>query len=152
MLLKTHLAIAVAAILLFLPKINNKIVFIFVALIATMLPDIDSGFSTIGKFPAWKPFQFFSKHRGMIHSFSFCIFISLLLAVFWPVASLAFFLGYGLHLLADSFTKDGILAFWPYKKRVSGMLKVGSLAESSLFLAFILADVLLLLILLGEFF
>jgi len=148
MLLRTHLAIIVAALLLFLPHINNKIIFIFVALIATMLPDIDTGFSTIGKMQGFRFLQFFVRHRGFIHSFTFCIIVSIILAIFWPVASLGFFLGYGLHLFIDSFTKDGIQPFWPYKKTSSWHFKTGSLVETTLFVFFILLDIFLLIMML----
>ena len=155
MLLRTHLAIVIMALLLFLPHIDGasaKIIFIFITLIATMLPDIDTGFSTIGKFRGFRFLQFFVRHRGIIHSFSFAIAVSIILAIFWPMASLGFFLGYGIHLLVDSFTIDGIQPFWPYKKTSSWRLKTGSLIETTLFITFILIDIaLLILLLVGVF-
>ena len=42
MLLKTHLAIVVFFILLLIPSVEHKLVFVLVALIATYIPDIDS--------------------------------------------------------------------------------------------------------------
>lgn len=146
MLLRTHLALAVLAIMLFVQHVNNQFLFIFVMLIATMLPDIDTGFSTLGKMKGFRPLQFFVRHRGMIHSFTFCIIISLILAVFWPVASLAFFLGYGLHLFLDSFTKDGIMPFWPYRKVSSWHFKTGSLVETTIFLFLVFIDILLVVL------
>jgi len=152
MLLRTHLAIVVAALLLFLPHVNNKIIFVFVALIATMLPDIDTGFSTLGKMKGFRFLQFFVRHRGFIHSFTFAILVSLIFAFFWPVGSLGFFLGFGIHLFVDSFTKDGIQPFWPYKKTSSWHLKTGSLVETTVFVFFILVDVaLLILLIVGVF-
>lgn len=143
MLLRTHLALAVFAIMLFVKYVNNQLLFIFIMFIATMLPDIDTGFSTLGKMKGFRPLQFFARHRGMIHSFTFCILISLILAVFWPSVSLAFFLGYGLHLFLDSFTKEGIMPFWPYKKRSSWHFKTGSLVETTLFLILVFIDIFL---------
>lgn len=145
MLIRTHLAIVVFAIILFISQVSNKLLFIFVALIATMLPDIDTAFSTLGKHKSFRFLQFFVRHRGLIHSFTFCIVVSLLLAFFVPTVSLAFFLGYGLHLFIDSFTIGGIQPFWPYKKRSSWKLKTGSFVESSLFLFFVLADIILVI-------
>jgi len=145
-MLRTHLAVVVFAILLFVGYVNNKLFFVLVVLIATMLPDIDTGFSTIGKFKGFRFLQFFVKHRGMIHSFTFCIFISLILAAFWPIASFGFFLGYGLHLFVDSFTAGGIAPFWPYKKKSSWRLRTGSLVETGLFLIFVLLDIMLLVL------
>lgn len=143
MLLRTHLALAVFVILLFVSHVNNQFVFIFVMIIATMLPDIDTGFSTLGKMKGFRPLQFFARHRGMIHSFTICILISLSLAVFWPSVSLAFFLGYSLHLFLDSFTKEGITPFWPYGKTSSWHFKTGSLVETTIFLFLVFIDILL---------
>ena len=145
MLLRTHLAIVVFIIILFVREINNKLVFIFVALIATMLPDIDTAFSTLGRQKKFRLFQFFVRHRGFIHSFTFCILVSLLLAVFLPVVSLGFFIGYGTHLFVDSFTIEGIKPFWPYGRKSSWRIKVGSLVESSLFLGCLLLDIVLVI-------
>ena len=144
MLLRTHLAVIIAAVILFFPHIagiNNKIIFIFIALIATMLPDIDTGFSTLGKMKGFRFLQFFVRHRGFIHSFTFAILISLILAIFWPVASLGFFLGYGLHLFIDGFTIEGIQPFWPYSKKSFWRLKTGSLFETTLFISFVFIDI-----------
>ena len=146
MMLRTHLALAIFAIVLFVQHVNNKLLFIFIALIATALPDIDSGFSTFGKMKGFRFLQFFVKHRGIVHSFTLCIIISLLLAVFWPVISFGFFLGYALHLFVDSFTIEGIMPFWPYKKKSSWRLRTGSLVETSLFLFLILVDIVLVVI------
>jgi inner membrane protein len=147
MLIKTHIAITVFFIFLFLPHVTSKVLFIVVAIIATFIPDIDSGFSTLGRKAVFKPMQFFVRHRSFIHSFTFCLLVSIMLAVFIPQVSSAFFLGYSLHLLADSFTKEGITAFWPYKKTSSGFLRTGGRIETSVFLIFAIVDLLLLVLL-----
>jgi membrane-bound metal-dependent hydrolase YbcI (DUF457 family) len=118
-----------------------------VCLVATFIPDIDSGFSTLGKRGVFRVLQVFTKHRGFIHSFTFCLLISLILAVFWPVASLGFFLGYGLHLFSDSFTREGITPFWPYNKTSSWRLKTGGRIETSIFVFLLLADLFMLVVL-----
>jgi membrane-bound metal-dependent hydrolase YbcI (DUF457 family) len=141
MLIRTHLAIVIFAMLLFIQHVNHQILFVFVTLIATLLPDVDSAFSTLGKGKAFRIIQFFVAHRGPIHSFSFCVVISVLLALFVPILSFGFFLGYGVHLFVDSFTKEGIVPFWPYPKKSSGPLKTGGLMESSIFLIFVLIDI-----------
>jgi len=143
MLKRTHLAIAVFVILLFIPHVNNKLVFTFVALIATLLPDIDLSDSTVGKRKGFRLLQFFVEHRGPIHSLTLCIIISIILSFFFPTLAFAFFLGYSVHLLSDSFTKDGIMPFWPYDKKVSWRLKTGEVIESSVFLVFLIVDIFL---------
>ena len=147
MLIRTHIAISVFFIFLFLPHVTSKVLFIAVAIIATFIPDIDSGFSILGRKAIFKPVQFFVRHRSFIHSFTFCLLVSIMLAVFIPQVSSAFFLGYSLHLLADSFTKEGITAFWPYKKTSSGFLRTGGRIETSVFLIFAIVDLLLLVLL-----
>lgn len=141
MINKTHLALASALMLLFLPHINNKFLFVPVILIASLLPDIDSASSQIGRRWFFRPLQWFLKHRGMIHSFTFCIIVSLLLAFFIPVLSLPFFLGYFSHLFADSLTIEGIRPFWPMKKEISGHMRTGSAVEEGVFLSLIFINV-----------
>ena len=140
MLLRTHLALTVLVLTLFISQVNNKIPFLIVGLVATLLPDIDNGFSSIGKHKPFRFLQFFVRHRGIIHSFTFCIIVSIILSCFIPTISLAFFLGYGMHLFADSFTKEGIIPFWPFKKKSSGFIRTGSLSETSFFLFLVLFD------------
>ena len=147
MLLRTHLAISIFAILLFLPYVDAKFLFIFVALIASIIPDIDTGFSTIGRTTGTGIIRFFVKHRGAIHSFTIAIILSFLLAVVNPKLGLPFFIGYSSHLLGDSFTKEGIQAFWPVKKVSSWHIRTSSLTETSLFVIFSIIDLLLLIFL-----
>jgi len=142
MMLRTHLVITALAILLFLPHVSHEFIFIGVTLFATVLPDIDTGFSTIGKIKGGKIIQFFVRHRGIFHSFTFCVAISILFAIFLPILALPFFLGYSLHLFADSFTYEGIKPFWPSKKVSNWKLRTGSLTETSLFVFFLIADIL----------
>ena len=123
MLLRTHLAITVLFALLFLPIVEHKVVFVIVALIATYIPDIDSRYSKLGRKKIFRVLQWITKHRGMIHSYTFLLTLTLLLALFIPVLAFGFFLGYGLHLLADSFTLEGVKPFYPYKEKSCGKIR-----------------------------
>ena len=152
MLIRTHLAFIVLTLILFVPQVTNKVVFIFVALIATLLPDIDTAFSTLGKNRAFRILQFFVHHRGFIHSFTFCVLFSIILAIFWPIVALPFFLGYGVHLFIDSFTIEGIMPFWPYRGRSSWRMRTGSLVESTLFIFLVLLDIFLFIVIFWDFF
>ncbi len=145
MLIRTHLAIAAFFIILFFNHVNSKIVFVVMVIAATFLPDIDCAASTLGQHKIFRFLQFFVKHRGMIHSFSMAFLISLILAVVWPVASLGFFLGYGIHLFGDSFTKEGIQPFWPYSKKSYGFITTGGRMEITVFVIFIIVDLLSLI-------
>ncbi len=141
MLLRTHLTITIFFILIFLFSVEHKIVFVLVALFATFLPDMDTRFSVIGKKKILRIFQFFTKHRGMIHSFTFLISVTIILVLFFPILSFGFFLGYGLHLLADSFTIMGIKPFYPLKSKSCGKIKTGGRIETIVFVIFVILDV-----------
>ena len=143
MLLKTHLIIALTFILYLVNSVNYKILFVFGVLIATILPDVDSTQSFLGRRWYLRPFQWVTKHRGMFHSLSFCFVLALLISFFYPLLAFPFFLGYGVHLLADSMTIEGIRPFWPNKNIVHGNITTGGRKEKIIFYVFIILDVLL---------
>lgn len=145
MIFRTHLAVGIFGILLFLPLVNNPLVFAISTIFATGLPDIDTPFSKFGKHKFLRIIQFFTEHRGMIHSLTFCILVSLLISVFFPVVAFGFFLGYSLHLLSDSFTKSGITPFWPYSKKAKGNIVTGGIVEKGILFVFVIFDLLLLM-------
>lgn len=147
MIKRTHLAIGLAAALYFLPFVNHKLLFIPVVLISSLLPDIDSSFSQLGKKNIFRPVQMVFTHRGPLHSYTLCIFFSLLFAFFYPIFALPFFLGYSFHLFADSFTINGIKPFWPFRFQSSGVVRTGGLIDGWIFIVFILVDVLFFLLL-----
>jgi len=144
---KTHIAIAVFAILIFIPHIDYPLIFSIVALVASVLPDIDSFHSRVGNNIIAKPLQFMTKHRGIIHSLTMAVLISLIISFFSPLIALPFFLGYAIHVFTDSFTVDGIVPFWPYKGESKGFLKTGKYSEMALFVVFIVLDLVLTAIL-----
>lgn len=142
MLRRTHLAIGLASAFYFLPKVNSKLIFLIVVVIATLIPDLDRGMN-IFKLDFWKGRPPGPGHRGFLHSYTFCIFVSLLFALFYPLLALPLFLGYSLHLFADSFTVKGIRPFWPFKLTSSGKITTGGKIEAVIFFVFILIDVFL---------
>lgn len=146
MLLRTHLAFGILMIILFVQHVNNKLIFIGMVLLATVLPDLDSGFSSWGRHLIFRPMQFFVKHRGVIHSLTTGVVLSVLLAVFWPVASLGFFIGYSVHLICDSLTKEGIQPFWPLRARSKGFIATGGRIEDSIFVFLVLLDAILIVL------
>ena len=145
--MKTHLAIGVFITAFFLPHVNYKPIFIPVVLIASLLPDIDSGFSIFGRWKIFRPLQILTKHRGIFHSFTFCIAVALLFAFYIPILAFPFFLGYAVHLLTDSWTVDGIRPFWPLKEVTKGRVRVGGTIESTIFFVFIILDLVFLVLL-----
>jgi len=143
MLLKTHVAFAIFAIILFFEHVVHPWIFVIAVLIATILPDLDSGFSSFGRHFIFRPLQFFVKHRGIIHSLTTAILISVLLAVFWPIVSLGFFVGYSVHVILDSFTREGIQPFWPLKSSSYGFIATGGRIEETLFFSLVILDIFL---------
>jgi len=137
MLLKTHFMFAIFLIILFLGYVQDKFLFIGIVLIATVLPDLDTKFSSYGRHSIFRPLQFFVKHRGIVHSFTAAIFLALIFAVFWPVVSFGIFIGYSVHLFCDSFTPEGIQPFWPFKSKSSGPIHTGGRIEESIFFSLI---------------
>jgi len=144
MLIRTHLLITIFFILILFSSLENKAVFVVVALIATFIPDIDTKFSRLGKKRIFRPLQFFVSHRGFFHSFTFLIIISFIFYLFLPIIVLPFALGYGTHLLADSFTIQGIRPFYPLKTRIKGKIKTGGRLETLVLVCFLIVDLLLL--------
>ncbi len=144
MLIKTHLAITLFFVLLLLPFVSHKIIFILISLIATYLPDIDLENSKLGRKIIFRPLQFFAKHRGFFHSFSFLFLLTFIFLMIIPKIALGFFVGYASHLVADSFTLNGITPFPPWKKKISGKIRTGSGIEKILFFILLVIDILLI--------
>jgi inner membrane protein len=146
MLLRTHFAISIFAILLLINSIEGKLLFVLATLIFTAVPDVDTSNSKLGKMKIFRPLQFFVKHRELFHSYRFLILLSLVFLFLVPKLVLPFFLAYSLHIFADSFTKQGIVLFYPFKKKLRGSIKSGGKVEVSVFVFFVLIDVLLFLV------
>jgi membrane-bound metal-dependent hydrolase YbcI (DUF457 family) len=148
MLLRTHLAITAFAILVFIPHITYPLIFSIVCLIASLIPDIDTYFSSVGGSILAKIVQFFTKHRGMIHSLSFAILLSIALGILSPLLALPFFLGYGLHVFVDAFTIEGVTPFWPYSRESKGLIKTGKYSDMIIFISFVILDLFMVIVLL----
>jgi inner membrane protein len=144
MLIRTHIVITALFILIFLSSIQNKIVFAIVALIATLMPDIDSDSSIVGKRKIFRPIQFLFGHRGFLHSFTFLFLLTIFFVLFIPVIAFPLFLGYSLHLFADSFTVQGIRPFYPLKRAYIGKFKTGGKIDMILFISILIIDLFVL--------
>ncbi len=142
MLLRTHLAITICFVFLFIDLIENKLIFIFISLFSTAMPDIDIKYSKLGKNLFFRPFQFFVEHRGILHSFIFLVLITFILFSIFEnkEISLAFFAGYSLHLFADSFTKKGIKPLYPFNWRINGNIVSGKKIDFLIFFLFAIID------------
>ncbi|MBU1270289.1 MAG: metal-dependent hydrolase [Nanoarchaeota archaeon] len=125
---KIHIIIGLFIVLYFLPAVNNKLVFFPVVLIASLIPDLDAVLAPKRDFRILRPLKN-QTYKDFMHSYTVCIFLAILIAVFIPVLALPFFIGYSAHLFFDSLTVVGIVPFWPLKSRVSGFLVLGSKTE-----------------------
>ena len=140
MLFRTHLVIALFFILLFFSSITNPVLFISTAIFATLLPDIDSPTSKLGHYKIFRPLNFFTKHRGIIHSLTFLFLISIFLFLFWKEILIPFVFGYSLHLFLDGITVQGVNLFYPAKIKMRWIIRTGGIAEIFIFTAFVFAD------------
>ncbi len=136
MLNRTHLAIGTFFMLFFLSRVVHVWTYVIVFLIATLLPNADRFIS----FRSVKVGGIRSRKRGFFHSFTFCFIVAFLLAWFFPVTAFPFFLGYGVHLIVDSWTVEGIFPFWPLKYSSKGSVRTGGTVENILFYSFVIAD------------
>jgi inner membrane protein len=119
-------------------------VFFFLALIIfSILPDIDSARSYLGKRarPLSTILQLFLDHRAFFHSLLFIIAGTVIMIILSPTIALAFLVGAGSHLFLDALTREGIRPFYPLKRRVRGAIKTGSLIEFAFFAALLIATV-----------
>ena len=142
MLFRTHLAFGVLIffILNHFLLIPNKILFFIFVVIGAIIVDIDLSNSKVGKNLLLRPFQFFIKHRGMVHSLIFGLFISVLIVSLSQWAGFGFFVGFMSHLFLDSLTASGIEFFWPWKKRIGLGIKTGGIIEEIFFVLVLLTD------------
>ena len=144
MLTRTHLTFSIFIFLILFPYLDflNRFVFFGFLLLGTLIVDIDTSKSRVGK--AWylRPLQWFTKHRGMWHSLIFGLFLSVVIYVFSQDAGFGFFVGYVLHLFSDCFTKSGVRMFWPITNRKVrfGLVRSGGLIEEVLFVLLLLGD------------
>jgi membrane-bound metal-dependent hydrolase YbcI (DUF457 family) len=141
MLLRTHFSVALCISIFLAVFAENKIIFFIGALIATFLPDIDSGKSRAGKHLILRPLQWMTKHRGVFHTLLLAIVFSALLYPIDFSLSLGFFIGYCIHLGLDCLTKNGCRIFWPVSNlKLKFFISTGGILEEVIFVVFLLAD------------
>lgn len=146
MLGRTHLAAAVFLAVLFFSIYSydsiTNVFLLFLFVLGSLFPDIDSAKSIIGR--KVKIISFLFKHRGFFHSVFALILFSLLLGLlFKPVSGVVFALGFALHLIMDAVTKEGIhiLGF-----RIQGPIKVGSITEHVFYLVLLVLSLLFMIV------
>ncbi len=113
--------------LLQLNILKLSLIGILILILSTLIPDIDSSTSTLGK--KTKVFSILFKHRGFFHSLLFFCLIYLLL--FFPMKTgyIEFSIGYLSHIFMDFFNYKGVYFFWPLGLKIKGFMKTNSLTE-----------------------
>ncbi|MFH1802502.1 MAG: metal-dependent hydrolase [archaeon] len=144
MLRRTHLALGVAIALYFLPHIKEgQLTFLGLTILASILPDMETGFSTIKKHHPTHHHSIFHRPH-ILHTYTFLFPITIIVAFYYPMIALPLFLGYSFHLFLDSFSPNGIRPFWPLKQHSHGKIAPGGRIDRMLFIIFLSLDVLLL--------
>ena len=110
-------------------------------LFATAFVDIDISSSKIGKVWIFRPLQWVTRHRGVIHSLLAALLISGLVGSFNLWAGFGFLVGYISHLVADCFTKSGVRLFWPLKFKIKGFVHSGKTIEDVIFVLLLLSNI-----------
>jgi|TARA_B100001964_G_scaffold245071_1_gene329681 inner membrane protein len=147
----THLAFGLLVSLISINffDINNQIMFILIAVLFSIFPDIDERKSKIGKKykSASTIINFIFGHRGFFHT----IFVPLILFLGFNYINnefgIAVLVGYFSHLFMDALTKHGISPLAPLvNRKINGPFKTNSLLEKVLFLVIVLLILYLLLL------
>lgn len=137
---RTHLIFAFLMGLVFI-ELNrgNKYLFLFLVLVSGIIPDIDYPRSKVGR-RFWlisKPLYFLFGHRRLFHSLFFLIIVNFFVFLFFSEYYRGVFIGYGSHIFLDMMTKQGVMLFYPFKFKISGIVKTGGLFERVLFFVFV---------------
>ncbi len=148
MLTRTHFVFSVfLCLILFwinVVSVPNKILFLLFVILGTIIVDIDSKKSFVGKIILFRPLQWVFSHRGMFHTILFAVLFSLVVAFFDRWLGVAFAFGYISHILLDCFTPAGVRLFWPlWDGKIGFGVRSGVLIEEILFVLLLLADVIL---------
>ena len=147
---KTHLAFGmlIAALLTLVTHFNmlHKFLFFAMIVIGSVLPDIDTPKSYVGKRVKLNPAVLFG-HRTLFHSFTIVVvlFIAFLFAKQARLLLGGLLIGYVSHLLLDALTLQGIVLFWPFKAKVRGSIATSSMIDHVLFYIFLITAFFILL-------
>jgi len=146
---RTHLAFSllVALVIVNLEILKSSITFIVIVLFFSLLPDIDTPESFLGRMT--RPFsnliRAFVGHRTFFHSVWAPAAIFILIAPFSIIFALAASLGYLSHLLIDMMNEKGLRPLWPLNFHISGPFATGGFFELILFFVLIGIDSLLII-------
>ncbi len=136
MLSVTHVAFAVLISLILL-KSGFPLSAALFCLMGSLVPDIDSPFSSLGR--NFRPFSWFFRHRGFFHTIFPGLVFSVLFLPFGVINAASFLAGFISHLLLDSLTRKGVRPFL-FGKRFKGPLSSGGVVEMLLLIILLLLN------------
>jgi inner membrane protein len=147
MLFRTHLTFSTLLFLLLFSYFQNPILAALGIFIGTIILDIDSKKSKIGKAWYFRPIQWFTSHRKFFHSLLFIILATAIIAIISTNIAIGFVIGSLSHLFLDSITKRGITPLHPFTKRkLKGPFRTNSIPEDVIFVLLLLTDIVLVII------
>jgi len=141
MLFRTHIVFSLAVYFLLSYYIAMPWYVLIFVLLATAFVDIDLKNSRAGNHWYLRPFQWFTKHRGLLHSLILAVLLSLILGSVNVWAGFGFFVGYVSHLFLDCLTKSGVRLFWPLPWKIKGFVKSGGIVEQVVFVLLLLGNI-----------
>lgn len=142
---KTHMlagaAIGIATVGLFNVDVVDSGLYLFGAILGSVLPDVDHPKSWIANRTGSLKYLFAGLgHRGMLHSLigTFVVTVVLVLGFGINMFTMGLLWGYLSHLLMDSLNPSGVAWLWPKKDRYN-FAKIGTNSEFEWGIAGILA-------------
>lgn len=141
MLFRTHIVFSLMIYFLLSYFLEMPFLVLVFILLATSFVDIDVRTSKIGKRWYFRPLQWLTRHRGIIHSLLAAVLLSLVIGGFSLWAGFGFFVGYVSHLLLDCLTKSGVNLFWPLRFKIRGFVKSGGTIEDIIFVLLLLGNI-----------
>jgi len=141
MLFRTHILFSLAVYFVVAHFIEMPFFVLVFVLLAAAFVDIDAHGSIFGNRWYFRPLQWLTRHRGIVHSLIFALLLSLVIASVSQWAGFGFFVGYISHLFLDCWTKSGVKLLWPLGWKIKGPLKSGSWAEDVIFVLLFLGNI-----------
>ena len=141
MLFRTHIVFSLMVYFLLSYILEMPFWVLGFVLLSTAFVDIDIKNSKFGNRWYFRPLQWMTKHRGILHSLIFALLLSLIVGSFSLWAGFGFFIGYLSHLFLDCFTKSGVRLFWPLKFKIKGFVKSGGIVEQIIFVLLLFLNI-----------
>ncbi|MBT7101890.1 metal-dependent hydrolase [archaeon] len=141
MLFRTHIVFSLAVWFVLNYFLVMPIYVLFFVLLATVFVDVDIKNSRFGNHWFFRPLQFMTRHRGVLHSLVAGILLSLVIGAVSLWAGFGFFVGYVSHLFLDCLTRGGVRLLWPFPWKIKGFVRSGGIFEQVVFVLLLLGDI-----------